>query len=448
MSKKQTLKDFIKSERKQEQKNRNQNAIRSRHSRFGGKIQLNDKKNNLKRVIPGMLDNFFPSNTDSSGANKNAPNAKSDSINPLFAKELGHRSGVKRKPKPKDQPEEMLIHYQRFGQTNITGSDEEENMKTILNNLVLEILESSFNPLFSNLLSMIHNIVDFEGQESNDKYMFIKLTSFFLSVGRLNAYRKLIEDSKQYKSSNRNANIPKPSLALPISKVTTALDMRTIDFIYSYGFKETICEVKSKVKLDNCLVSIEFLMEMLYFIRDMDKSNNETIKRNSSILKQKLFTLQLCDLVKFCFDNCNPVNQSRYFIHTLIRFLHTLITHLEEYSKDKILYIQQFKKERRGKNSSAEDVYREEEKALEHDDEYESSLYDEKRFSLPATLAEFVSYKTIDLIIGCLSNPELLDDELIQAIGSIFNRIVNQVRGAWIFYQLDTMNKFENFLFK
>ena len=45
-----------------------------------------------------------------------------------------------------------------------------------------------------------------------------------------------------------------------------------------------------------------------------------------------------------------------------------------------------------------------------------------------------------------LNHPHCLDSETIEAISSFFNRILVQIKGSWIFFQLLTLNTFNNFL--
>lgn len=132
---------------------------------------------------------------------------------------------------------------------------------------------------------------------------------------------------------------------------------------------------------------------------------------------------------------------------TTLRYLNVLLENLEEYSKDKIIYIKTHKM-RKGKSAGFEKSYDDEdEDALNYQDEdAEQYAYAEKRFNYIASMSEFVTYSVVRKLVNLLKNPSALDDELITALTVILKRITSQVKATWIFYQLDTMVTFHDFL--
>jgi hypothetical protein len=147
-------------------------------------------------------------------------------------------------------------------------------------------------------------------------------------------------------------------------------------------------------------------------------------------------------LAKFGLETYEVAKFPKYFIQTVFRFTNVLLNVLEVYSKGKTIYIQTHKVRHQAKERSGEDN---EEDALKYHEESGPS-YVEQKFNFQASLMEFVSYTVVDNVLSLLSNPELLDDELCEAVATFINRVVKQVRGTWIFYQLKTLNTFDFFL--
>ena len=193
--------------------------------------------------------------------------------------------------------------------------------------------------------------------------------------------------------------------------------------------------------MDCFLSSIEYLLEVLYYIKDMESWSNEKLKKNWKLLKSKIFTLQMWELAKFGLEEYNEKLLPKYFLHTVLRYTNILLEVIEKFCEGKTLLMKTQKIKLSSKNIRDET----EEDALQVAD-YDDFGYVEKRFNFKTTLMEFASYSIIENIITLLHLPDLLDDELIQAISIFLNRIIFQLKGTWIFYQLDTMNTFDLFL--
>lgn len=57
-----------------------------------------------------------------------------------------------------------------------------------------------------------------------------------------------------------------------------------------------------------------------------------------------------------------------------------------------------------------------------------------------------MEYSIVENIVSLLKFPRMLDDELIESLSVFINRIITQAKGTWIFFQLKTMNIFNDFL--
>lgn len=108
--KRQTLKDFMNSDRKAEQKRREQ--MSSRHSRFGTKVAVLNRSGVKTGVLPAIM--------------------PTSSIKP---KHKNLKSAPKRKGKVTDEPKGMRIHFRQPSIMNAAISSEEEKVKLSLNKL-------------------------------------------------------------------------------------------------------------------------------------------------------------------------------------------------------------------------------------------------------------------------------------------------------------------------
>ena len=132
----------------------------------------------------------------------------------------------------------------------------------------------------------------------------------------------------------------------------------------------------------------------------------------------------------------------KYFLQTVLRFSHSLLKLLEKYSSGKVLKMKTNKLEKNAKCSQDES----EEAALAKDIHFEEQPFKEKDFNFKGALADFSRYEIIENVLSLIQLPDLLDNELIEAIAVLFNRIVTQLKGTYVFYQLDTLNAFNNFI--
>lgn len=190
------------------------------------------------------------------------------------------------------------------------------------------------------------------------------------------------------------------------------------------------------------LACIEYFLELLYLIKDMQKTGNEKMVKNANILQQKLFTLQICEITKFGLENYDQKVHPKYLIATLFRFNNMLNNMLEVYAQGKNLYIQTHKERNTKKKSTGESD--DEMDALDYADSAPSFV--SKRFNFKTVVIELTKYSIIDNLCYLLKDPKTLDNELIEAIATFMNRVRKQAKGTFIFYQINTMNSFDYFV--
>jgi len=194
----------------------------TRHSRFGTWIIVKDKNSNHNKIVPGIKTN--------------------DAIRKI---EVGRKSEFRRKPIQLDNPAGMLIHQRKFGNSDIIGDQEEEQIKEELKILATDFVEHSYNELMDALLDSFYSGSDTE-INSEEKYMYIKISSFFLEFNRIRAHEKLIKEKKAYnqKRKDKKNSGPKPILDLPVTFVKSSLKTQNIDFIFSEGYFQILSKTK------------------------------------------------------------------------------------------------------------------------------------------------------------------------------------------------------------
>lgn len=386
-TKKQTLRDYM--ERENKMKKQRINKMSSRHSKFGTSIIIKDKSTNMNRIVHTL------------------PNKISKTP------EIGRKTAPKRKAKPQENPECMHIHKKKFGLNNFRGTDEEEQLKAALKEFAIDFIENSFNKLIEVLLNSFYSSEE-KADEEHEKYKFIKISSFFMAMCRLKAHEELKEEKEKLKKMPPSQRGPEPKINVQVGQVSNSLKLQNIDYVFSKGFFQMLTQRKTERKMDMFLASVEYLLELMYIIKDMEAMESEKMNKNAQVLKQKLFTLQICELAKFGIETYDSNSHSKYFIQTMFRFTHTLLGMLEVYSKGKILYIKTHKLKHHNKDA---DKYDDDEDALEYGSSPESQ-YIEKQFNFSTALMDFSDFGTISCVMELLKYPEELDDELIEALAT------------------------------
>ena len=82
------------------------------------------------------------------------------------------------------------------------------------------------------------------------------------------------------------------------------------------------------------------------------------------------------------------------------------------------------------------------------DEESEREEAVERQFNFVAEIALLVDYRVIAQYVSTINPNSNLskDHEILQMTASFFRRIVFQLKQVWIFYQLEFLYSFQNFL--
>lgn len=249
-------------------KNQRINKMSSRHSRFGTSIIIKDKLTDMNKIIPTMAVKLSK---------------------PL---EIGLKTAVKRKSKKEEGSDVIQIHKKRFGVSNYEGTAEEEETKKILKDFAIDFIENSHSQLFEVLLNGYYSQEE-KPEEEHEKFEYIKMSTFFMEMCRLKAHEDFKQEQEKWRKLPQTERGPEPKLDIPISNISSSLKIQNIDYVFSKGFFQKLKERKSERQMDMYLASVEFFLELLYIIKDIDKIQSKNMDKNSETLKQKIFTLKM-----------------------------------------------------------------------------------------------------------------------------------------------------------
>lgn len=130
---------------------------------------------------------------------------------------------------------------------------------------------------------------------------------------------------------------------------------------------------------------------------------------------------------------------------------------LDEYSKGKVLTIQTQQKRKKKKNKKKNQRRQDNDEFAEDlelsDAEFDQSEDEEnveRTFNFVVELSRLVDYDVIEKYIYMLSEAGMYRHRpvLVKACASFFKRIISQTKQTWIFFQLDTLSVFNDFLQK
>ena len=159
----------------------------------------------------------------------------------------------------------------------------------------------------------------------------------------------------------------------------------------------------------------------------------------------KMFSLELIRLAKFGIVNYDSLNQTHYFLSTIIKFSYEVLEQLEIYFKGKsITFSRQSNRQSSLRQTNQSIDY--EAMEIEEEAKRQTISTTKSTVNFVSLLASFASYQTVKNMIEMLKFPSQLDRELIEAISCIFDKFIKQLNLSWIFFQLDTLKTFHEFL--
>jgi len=143
-----------------------------------------------------------------------------------------------------------------------------------------------------------------------------------------------------------------------------------------------------------------------------------------------------------------------------------MIEMLEEYSKGKVLTIQTQKKKKvkkvrqQGQNEDEDDgdfdpnegekerdVMDDDDSLAEESDDDHEEKFVERSFNFVSEISIFVDYAIISKYLYIIRDKDYMKNPLLlQAVLTLFKRIMNQIKAGWIFFQFEYLLIFEKVL--
>ena len=214
--------------------------------------------------------------------------------------------------------------------------------------------------------------------------------------------------------------------------------------------------------------------------------NSQKNRKNADILRKFMFRNEVMRICLFAFTMYLPNKHTSDFLADVISFTHTFLEHLEEFSKGKMLMIKTGKRRKvkktkkqtqrnaggdsdlepqsndendekefdpnkpddddEGEPGAIEDTFHD----AEMDEESDVEENVERQMNFNAEVSIMISYEVITRYMSVLDERNQLSKkpELVQMTASFFRRIVFQLKQTWIFFQMDYMHYFNEFLQK
>jgi len=158
----------------------------------------------------------------------------------------------------------------------------------------------------------------------------------------------------------------------------------------------------------------------------------------------------------------DPRKHNAAFLGDTVEFTHIMLEMLDEYSKGKVLTIQTQRKRKVKKNKKKAKKNREagEMEEFAEDLDFSDGGYEdddltdeenvERTFNFVSELSVLVDYDVISKYAFILKHESIYSKKplLIKACSSFFKRIISQTKQSWIFFQVETLSIFNDFLQK
>jgi hypothetical protein len=218
-----------------------------------------------------------------------------------------------------------------------------------------------------------------------------------------------------------------------------------------------------------------------------DDEMSEKNRKNSYLLKSHIFKHDVIRVCFYSFQAYSPMTHNETFLMETLQFTHQFMAMLEEYSRGKVFNIKTGKTkmvkkkktlgatrkhgleedlpEEDGDNAGDGNFDPENPDQLNSDAEGNESLANsqihdpemdevsdeekdvQRQFNFSSEIVLLVDYTVISRLVGILSHKELSKNpEMIAIVANFFKRVVYQLKQSWIFFQLDFLAVFQQFL--
>jgi len=301
-------KSLIQQIRDKEKRDRMQrlSEMSTRHARFDCNIKIVRTFNSGSKIIHNPFKNNWNENVFPNSTKKPKPRKFHEKNASIF---------------PNSHDKEIIV-------SNIIDENEQQgSLKQIIRELAVDFVEHVYDKLIENLYEEIHN--NPARIEEDDQIYFFFLMAFGLEVFRHHFYARKEE---------RAGNMEEEEYS--IASVGAALQLTVFDLIQKTIMKQVTAAKKADFSPRLFHASLYSFLQLLYCIREMRLTINQTARKSGQILMQKIFTQDNSRMLRKGFDHYKPDVHDPKLGKTLAEFVGAFFDLLDEYSKGKVLRIQ------------------------------------------------------------------------------------------------------------
>ncbi|KAF9357916.1 Topoisomerase 1-associated factor 1 [Mortierella sp. AD094] len=351
----------------------------------------------------------------------------------------------------------------------------------LLRGLALTLLESCFNPLFGSMRGDIE--MEREKIKSHHRSQYHCLMAFLLKFQR----KYLDYANREYNEQKKNATpgqLPlleeeyrKNVLQCDFDLVANAIEVTSVYQVTSYMHRLNE-ELYKDRQWDEIRKAMSCFQEIVMTLHVMFKSPNESYRDASDIVQNNLY-YQEATLEVFLELAKRYTKQSKLYLNTLIKMIHTLLKTLETYSNSKSYMFtrkrkraiakkqkEAYAKSKDGQKTTEEgtadqsgiengdgDQTQGEEQEQRQGDGDEEEGRDESaltmrdhQFKFKDYESRFATERVIDTYCIFLQNFEDLDEAQLHWAASLFHRVAVNAGNIAVFYKLSTLHLFHQIL--
>ena len=186
-------------------------------------------------------------------------------------------------------------------------------------------------------------------------------------------------------------------------------------------------------------------------------------------MKSHIFKHDLVKIIHFCFAMFKQGSHNHQFLVDAATFNHEFLACLEDYAKGRVFAIATGRKrmvkkkkllpKKKGLSDELsepdQDFNPEQPDDLEQDEFYDEEMLEEsdeereeqRQFEFVSEIASLVDYQVVSCYISLFTHPSRKDDPDVYLIAAqFFKRVVFQLKQVWIFFQVDFLAAFQDYL--
>ena len=213
-----------------------------------------------------------------------------------------------------------------------------------------------------------------------------------------------------------------------IGVIAEALKVSNFEYLYRCLAAEMRKTSAKTLIAKEFQAAMKFFTQLLYIIQEMSNSEDETTKRNATILKQNIFYHEVSKVCRHAFLYWVAGFSPKSFLDEIVEFIDIVYTMLKDYSKGKLLTIRTERLSRRA------------------GEEGQESTYQERQFSYAIEFSILIDYDVITKYCFLLKSVKQNSQRLNDMVARFFQRVIDDCKADWVFFQADYLSVFESVL--